>query len=184
MKKKKIHLRLLAPLIFLLSFNSFTQTISFLTVPQSQNDTITICEGNTVTFTDNSQNIPAGATYNWSFPGGNPSTATGAGPHTVEYSTDGSFVAELNVDGQLETINVNVSSISSPILSITNPVQQGFQTTNYLGQIYFARCNNSPGATFNFIDPNLSSYPSGTTFLVHQLKLKLVLIIIHLVLMY
>ena len=53
------------------------------------------CSPLTVTFSDNSQGTIS--TYNWSFNGGSPGSATGAGPHTVTYSSAGFYDAILNI---------------------------------------------------------------------------------------
>ncbi len=59
----------------------------------------TTCEGNTVVFTDLSTgNVD---TWQWDFGAGAvPQTATGAGPHTVEYTTVGTYSVELIVSEQ------------------------------------------------------------------------------------
>jgi len=56
-----------------------------------------ICETNTVTFTDNSTNNPT--SWSWSFPGGTPSASTQQNP-TVTYSTAGTFDAALTATNQ------------------------------------------------------------------------------------
>jgi PKD repeat protein len=48
-----------------------------------------------VTFTDASTGNPT--TWSWSFPGGNPSTASGQGPHSVIYDSAGSYNVSLTV---------------------------------------------------------------------------------------
>ncbi|MBN2462627.1 MAG: PKD domain-containing protein [Dehalococcoidia bacterium] len=48
-----------------------------------------------VTFTDASTGNPI--TWNWNFPGGNPTTATGQGPHTIIYNSAGSYNVSLTV---------------------------------------------------------------------------------------
>jgi PKD repeat protein len=48
-----------------------------------------------VTFTDTSTGDPT--TWNWSFPGGNPSIASGQGPHSVIYDSAGSYNVSLTV---------------------------------------------------------------------------------------
>ncbi len=58
-------------------------------------DNTAICEGSTVTFTDNSTDATS---WNWDFGAGSfPSTATGAGPHTVTYFTAGTKNVQLTV---------------------------------------------------------------------------------------
>ena len=56
-----------------------------------------ICRNSSVTFTSlSSGNI---STYNWTFPGGVPSSANGPGPHTISYSTLGNHNVSLEVVG-------------------------------------------------------------------------------------
>ena len=53
-----------------------------------------VCPGGTVTFSTNTE----ASTYAWSFPGGNPPSATGPGPHTVTYAAEGGYAVSLTVD--------------------------------------------------------------------------------------
>jgi PKD repeat protein len=53
------------------------------------------CAPLTVVFSDASSGTPV--SWAWSFPGGSPSSATGAGPHTVTYYTPGTFDVSLTV---------------------------------------------------------------------------------------
>ncbi len=55
----------------------------------------TIYSGENVVFTSQSQNEPT--SYQWSFPGGNPSSANTAGPHIVNYDTPGTYDVSLIV---------------------------------------------------------------------------------------
>ncbi len=50
-----------------------------------------------VTYTDDSEDAN---TWSWSFPNGKPSSASGQGPHEVEYTTEGTFDATLYVTNQ------------------------------------------------------------------------------------
>jgi len=55
-----------------------------------------ICAGNEVVFTDTS--VPDDITaWNWSFPGGNPSSTDTQGPHTVTYNNTGIFSINLTI---------------------------------------------------------------------------------------
>ena len=57
-----------------------------------------ICQGQTVTFTDQTLGIQGSASYSWDFgDGANPATASTKGPHTVTYSTQGSKTVKLTV---------------------------------------------------------------------------------------
>jgi PKD repeat protein len=55
------------------------------------------CATLTVTYSDQSQNA---ASWQWTFPGGSPSSATGQGPHVVEYTNPGEYDAKLVVNCQ------------------------------------------------------------------------------------
>lgn len=55
----------------------------------------TVQPGGQVVFTN--QSTGTITSYNWSFPGGTPSAATGVGPHTITYNTVGVYNASLTV---------------------------------------------------------------------------------------
>ncbi len=61
----------------------------------------TICENGSVTFTDYSYNSPSITSWNWEFPGGNPSTATGKVPGAVIYAAKGSYPVKLTVTNSI-----------------------------------------------------------------------------------
>jgi PKD repeat protein len=62
---------------------------------QSSNTYNTICQGNSLTFTDLSWNgLPTG--WNWTFPGGTPSSSTDSAP-TIIYNTPGTYDVSLTV---------------------------------------------------------------------------------------
>jgi PKD repeat protein len=68
----------------------FGQTVDF------QGNPVTGCAPLRVVFTD--QSTGAASTWAWSFPGGSPSSATGAGPHAVIYYVPGTYSVTLTVD--------------------------------------------------------------------------------------
>ncbi len=71
----------------------------------------TPCTGSSVTFTDLSTGSPI--SWSWSFPGGNPATATGAGPHTITYNTTGNYNVSLTVsDGSASDTETKTGYIS------------------------------------------------------------------------
>ncbi len=92
-------------------------------------DVTTVCEGESVTFTDATTGASGSQTYSWDFgTGATPPTATGAGPHTVTYSTAGSINVSLTVnDGtdDIETktgyITVNAAGSLTASVSIAGP---------------------------------------------------------------
>ncbi|MDX2173032.1 MAG: PKD domain-containing protein [Bacteroidota bacterium] len=78
---------------------------------------ITPCSGQTINFSDLSTNLPT--SWNWSFPGGTPATASVANP-TVTYATAGTYVATListNINGSSAPINQTLTVASTPTLS-------------------------------------------------------------------
>ncbi len=62
-----------------------------------------ISTGSTVTFTDGSISVNPITSWNWSFPGGTPSSATGQGPHEVTYNSPGIYDVTLTVDDGTST---------------------------------------------------------------------------------
>lgn len=62
-------------------------------------DNQTICEGDCVTYTDNSSTSDAGGitSWTWSFPGGTPNSFNGQNPPCIDYTTAGTYSVELTV---------------------------------------------------------------------------------------
>ena len=57
-----------------------------------------VCSGSTVIFTDKSNDFSESAIYNWDFgTGASPATATGIGPHTVNYTGSGKSTVSLSI---------------------------------------------------------------------------------------
>ncbi|MGI8893235.1 MAG: choice-of-anchor J domain-containing protein, partial [Bacteroidia bacterium] len=87
-----------------------------------------ICEGSSVTFTDFSWKGDSLA-YNWSFPGGTPSTSTDANP-VITYNTAGTYSATLNVSNitgaDSKTVNnvINVRPAAAPYFA---PASEDFE---------------------------------------------------------
>ncbi|MDF1560216.1 MAG: PKD domain-containing protein, partial [Bacteroidales bacterium] len=88
-------------------------TADFIASPTS------VCAGSSVTFTDNTFNITGSAEYSWNFGNGaSPATATGAGPHSVTYSVEGSVTVTLSVtdasgtDEEIKTDYITVSGVA------------------------------------------------------------------------
>jgi PKD repeat protein len=103
----------------------------------------TVVVGNTVTFTDLSSCDPTG--WNWSFPGGTPSNATGAGPHIITYSTIGTYDVSLTVTkpGATDTkTSTGYISVISPDFNMTNGT-----VTTCTGNFY-----DSGGSAGNYTD--------------------------------
>ncbi len=76
-----------------------------------------ICNGETVTFTDNSSGA---VSWSWDFgAGASPATSTGQGPHTVTYSTLGTKTVTLSINGGADaaTQTVVVNTAAAPVVS-------------------------------------------------------------------
>jgi gliding motility-associated-like protein len=95
-------------------------TANFMAVPQE------ICEGQCVQFTDQSSDFPA--SWQWSFPGGVPSTSTVKNPGPICYNTPGVYDVTL--------IATNVIGASTPV------VKTGYIKVNA----------NPPNLVFNIVD--------------------------------
>lgn len=73
-----------------------------------------VCQGGTVTFTDQSTNTPT--SWSWSFPGGTPATSTAQNP-TVTYSTAGTYNVSLtatNSVGSNTKTQTNYITVTAP----------------------------------------------------------------------
>jgi hypothetical protein len=118
---------------------SFAQTVSFTASPTVLNDTIKVCAGQSITYT-NTSTVPAGSNYNWVFNGGDSTTQNTAGPHSINYSTPGFYTTLLTVGNQTDSsvvwvqpgVTGNVLSIN-PSISYNNTVNQGVTTFTYCG---------------------------------------------------
>tara|TARA_Y100000589_G_scaffold187124_1_gene177200 strand:+ start:41642 stop:45415 length:3774 start_codon:yes stop_codon:yes gene_type:complete len=81
-----------------------------------------ICEGDSITFTDNSTGTNISA-WNWTFNGGTPASANTQGPHTVTFNTAGTYNITLQItdaNGTDDTtITITVNSCNLPTAQIT-----------------------------------------------------------------
>lgn len=79
----------------------------------------TVCTGNSISFADESANVPT--TFSWSFPGGNPSTSTEPSP-TVEYNTAGTYPVTLAVSNNYGSDQITLTALitvnQGPTLSV------------------------------------------------------------------
>jgi large repetitive protein len=120
--------------------------------------TSTVCEGEVVTFTDLSTNTPD--TWDWSFPGGTPSTSNLQNP-VVTYSTPGTYDVTLNVsnitggDGETTAAYINVNA--KPDAKIT-PTQS---IAICAGQSTTLTANAGAGYTYEWF--NYSNVLAGQT---------------------
>jgi len=88
-------------------------------------DNTTICQNNTVTFSDMST---APSSWSWVFNGGTPSTATTAGPHSITYPSPGTYSVSLtvtNTDGTDTHTQTNYITVV-PNVGQSLPFTEGF----------------------------------------------------------
>lgn len=148
-------------------------TVSIGTTPESVGGTVNICEEGSIIFSSTSQNVPAGATISWSFPGATPSSATTIGPHAVAYTSSGTYTATLTINGQSSTVTVVVSpDPGNPSFQIT-PFLTNFgysQDTSSTGAISLFYCGNQFGL-YNSSDVqfqmNIGSYPADHQIIIN-----------------
>lgn len=80
-----------------------------------------VCFGSTVSFYDNSTNLPA--SWSWTFSGGTPASSTVQWP-VVTYSTPGTYAVKLVVTNSAgadsSTVNSYITVLPAPTLSISN----------------------------------------------------------------
>ncbi|PJC62850.1 MAG: hypothetical protein CO022_02315 [Flavobacteriales bacterium CG_4_9_14_0_2_um_filter_32_27] len=106
-------------------------TVNNCTLPTASFTTSssTICEGDSIVFTDNSSSSLTITAWSWTFPGGNPATANTQGPHTVVFSTAGTYNINLQVtdaNGSKDTtITISVTACAIPIAGIGMDVTNG-----------------------------------------------------------
>ena len=71
--------------------DSNAQTANFLTNPATLSGSVTICKGQTITYTNNSTNTNATTLYNWTFTNTASSTSNTIGPHSILYPNAGTY---------------------------------------------------------------------------------------------
>jgi hypothetical protein len=137
---------------------SQTPVPSFSSVPAAVGGTITLCQGNTVTFANTSTQTVAAATYTWNFgTGATPATATGLGPHTVTYNTvtTPTTTVTLTVNNNNGTGAQNfsrlidVNALPNAALTLVSS-GGGYGTTVQGGQTIFRNCGSIDSALFTF----------------------------------
>lgn len=87
-------------------------------VSEFSSNLTSICQGETVTFTDGSVNATS---WDWNFgEGADPATADSQGPHTVTYSSAGAKTISLTVNGSVtETKDDFIAVAASPVADYT-----------------------------------------------------------------
>jgi PKD repeat protein len=96
-------------------------------------DRSTICVGETIQFTDESFNLVSG--WNWSFPGGTPSTSTQENP-SVTYSTPGIYEVELSAtDGTTTDVETKTAYVRVLAGGGAAPILEGFESYTTLNNV-------------------------------------------------
>ena len=121
--------------------------------PDFYADDYMICPGSNIMFTKNVLNISAGstATYSWSFPGGTPSTFTGATNPTVVYSTPGSYDVTLTVTvagvGSATVTKNLLINVSTSYAQVSNTYSEDFENpTEYFSHWFSKDLDNNGNA--------------------------------------
>ncbi len=159
---KKRYLLNILVLLFCYISNGYAQlTVSIGTTPQAVAGVVTICENGSVVFTSTSENVPGGATIDWSFPGGNPASANTLGPHVVSYNNDGTFTATLTINGQSTQVDVVVSpNNNTPSLQIAQFLTNfGYNQDTTDNDITIYYCGNQFGAYNGNVQFNMTVTP-------------------------
>ncbi len=103
------------------SWNQYNQCVYFPPIANFSASDSTTCTGQTVLFTDNSLNTPTA--WQWSFPGGTPSTSNSSSP-SVTYNTQGTYdvtlivINSIGADTLVKTAYINVAT-TPPVPTIT-----------------------------------------------------------------
>lgn len=133
-------------------------------LPAANNGTITICQGQTISFASSSTGTAAGATYTWNFGNGLPNAASNPGPHAVVYNTASAgqsvSLTVVNPNGQqsVAVLNVLVQALPSSQITLASS-GNGFGSQLVNGQTVFKKCTaaGATSTTFNF---NTPTYPN------------------------
>lgn len=117
------------------------------------------CPGTTVQYSDASLNGPL--TWQWTFPGGTPSSSTVQNP-TVTYASAGSYNAKLVVTKASEKDSVtktNYITITTPVADSTLPINQGFESLTTFPPLKWSLYNQDN--TYNRWDTIPAIYQAG-----------------------
>jgi PKD repeat protein len=106
----------------------------------------TLCEGNTVTYTDLSTNTPT--SWNWSFPGGTPANSTAQNP-TVTYANAGTYNVTLTATNAFGSSAPEVKNTYITVNSCVghNKLRDSDCGITMLSYLDFIICKPDPGAT-------------------------------------
>jgi len=150
-------------------------------------DVTEACESITVNFTDLSTNLPTG--WTWTFTGGTPSSATGQGPHTVIYSSPGSYDVSLEVTNpygtDTKTNNGMITVLAPPTITMSGTNETsggacdgtatatpsgGVSPYNYMWDIIVASTPTFNGGTGNIVNNDFQSFYATVSGLTPDLN--------------
>ena len=116
---------LVANKTFFAQTTTITST-SFTTIPAASSDTINVCAGSTILFTNttatNSNNnvtLQAPVLYDWVF--GNGQTRTTNGPHAITYNSPGTYTVTLNMTNGGVPIPANGGTVGTVTVVVSAP---------------------------------------------------------------
>jgi large repetitive protein len=116
-------------------------------------DNTSICQGQSVTFTNLTTGIIGASDYTWNFgSGASPTSATGPGPHTVSYSSAGQVTVSLSLSGDVNATETKTNYINitpSVIPSVTLSANPGVEFCDGTFVTFTANATNG-GANPNF----------------------------------
>jgi PKD repeat protein len=125
---------------------------------------VTIMEGQTVSFTDQSQNNPA--SWSWSFEGGDPATSTESNP-VVTYNNAGNYDVSLEVinsAGQSSLTKQNYITVTPFVLDWCLSSSTDY-SEEYISNVTFNNINNSSsGSTYSDFTDQIVDVESGLTY--------------------
>ncbi|MEO5644230.1 MAG: M43 family zinc metalloprotease [Bacteroidia bacterium] len=105
-----------------------------------------VCEGGTITFTDDSWNGTV-TSRTWTFPGGTPATSTSLSP-IVTYNTAGQYPVTLsvtNANGSDAITKQGYIIVGVASGEVTGPIMEGFDNTNALNNGWYVQNYNNDG---------------------------------------
>ncbi|NBX38385.1 MAG: hypothetical protein EBR54_03100, partial [Flavobacteriia bacterium] len=134
--------RLLNLTFFLvLAVSALAQNATFTTSPPAANNTLTICAGSQILFTNTTANA---SSIQWTFQGGSPASSNMLGPHIVTFNNPGTYTVTLVVNGGAPTtvqiIVQNTNPNPNLNLAINNACGAGFGTSVINQVTYFTSC--------------------------------------------
>jgi PKD repeat protein len=114
--------------VSLLTSNGCTPPVPAKPIADFSATPTSVCPGNTVKFTDLSQNLPT--SWSWTFAGGTPATSTSQNP-TITYNSAGVYAVTLRATNSLgfdDTVKTSYITVATPT-GTALPFTQGFQGT-------------------------------------------------------